>query len=118
MESKAPKIVNAGAWSGLAQRFPYRKPRRMVQLTIDPKLDCYELAGPIPPFRTAEFVDVEEPQPYVDIGKLPTNIEAAFDVPKQKPELSKTPENNPIKLNVNKRESWSSAVFCSAPRSK
>lgn len=65
-EEKLPKIATAGAWKGLPQRFPFRKPRKMVQFTVDPRLDCYELAGPMPTFHYDEFLDIEEPQPYVE----------------------------------------------------
>jgi len=56
---KLPKIVTSGVCNGLPQRFPFRKPKKMVQLAMDPRLDCYELAGPLPPFHPEEFEDIE-----------------------------------------------------------
>jgi hypothetical protein len=56
-----PKIVVRPPWiiSNLPLKFPYRKPKRMVPFTMDPKLECYELAGPIHRFHYDQFQEVE-----------------------------------------------------------
>jgi hypothetical protein len=69
-DQRLPKLLTSGTWNGLPQRFPFRKPKKMVQLAVDPKLDCYELAGPLTPFHYEGFQDIEEPQPYVELSDI------------------------------------------------
>lgn len=58
-------IVNEIYWFLVdAPEFPYRRPKRMLGFSIEPRLDWYEVAGTIPPLPYDRYREMEEMQPY------------------------------------------------------
>lgn len=113
------KPINAILLPTATPQFRFRKPRRMIQFSTDPRLDCYELAGPLSRFSYEDYLVLEEPVPDDSDEEDPQSVEglknaAAGQIPMPTPTNLKSHAESNLLSSLSSYQPKQLFNFCSA----